>query len=138
MKRELKQTLFAVKITLIFLWPVSAWAASITFGDQMAQIPLLSLLMTLILSTIVGATALLHAMKVEYEKAPEIPRLWLFITSKMLGSNVAGLFVFFMAESWDIRTSYMAGAIMLASFAGTVFVERLSQNFVDKYAPKAE
>lgn len=136
MKKELKQFLLAAKIVLLLLWPVSAWAAAITFGGQMSQIPMLDLLMTVMLSTVMGATALLHAMTIEYRKAPEIQRLWLFVTSKMLGSNAAGLFVFFVAESWDIRTSYVAGAIMLASFGGTFFLERAYQSFVNKYTPE--
>lgn len=138
MKKEIKQLLVAAKITLLIMWPVSAWAAAITFGDQMAQLPLLSLLMTVLLSTVMGATALLHAMKLEYEAKDKIDRLWLFVCSKMLGSNAAGLLVFFMAESWEIRTSYLAGAIMLASFGGVFFIERAFNGFINKYVTPTE
>jgi hypothetical protein len=135
-KKELKQTLIASKVALVLLWPVSAWAATIAFGAQMAQIPALSILMTLILSTLMGATALLHAMKQEYEKAAVIPRLPLFVAYHMLSSNAAGLLMFFGAESWDIPTGYRAGAIMLAAFAGNQGIQRALQFFSNKYAPE--
>ncbi len=120
------------------MWPVSAWAASITFGSQMAEIDMLSLLMTVLLSTVMGATALLHAMKAEYEAKEKIDRLWLFVSSRMLGSNAAGLLVFFAAESWGIRTSYLAGAIMLAAFGGTFFIEKAYKKFINSQGMIAE
>lgn len=136
MKRELKQAIVVSKVTLILLWPVSAYAATIAFGEQLAEIPLLSVLMTTILSTLMGATALLHAMKQEYEKAAVIPRLWLFVSSKMLGANAAGLLCFFAAESWQMENSYKAAAIMLSAFGGTYTLERALNFFANKYAPE--
>jgi hypothetical protein len=138
MKKEQKQLLIASKVTLLVLWPVSAYAATIAFGEQLAQIPLLSVLMTVILSTLMGATALLHAMKQEYEANGEIKRLWLFVASRMLSSNAAGLLMFFGAESWDIATSHKAAAIMLAAFGGTWSIERALQFFSTKYAPEPQ
>lgn len=136
MKRELKQTLFALKAALVMLWPVSAWAATITFGEQLAQIPMLSILMTVILSTVMGATALLHAMTQEYQQKDKIDHLWLFVTSRVLSSNAAGLLMFFGAESSDFPTGYKAGAIMLAAFGGTWFIQRALQFVSNKYAPE--
>lgn len=141
MMKELKQVLIASKVALIVLWPVSAWAATIAFGEQMASIPLLSLLMTLILSTLTGATALLHAMKKEYEKighenGASIPHLWLFVSSRMLSSNTAGLLLFLFADSWDIPTGYRAGYIALAAFGGNWTIQRALQFFASKYIPE--
>lgn len=137
MKKELKQTLLAAKVTLILLWPVSAWAATITFGGQISSIPLLDLLMTLVLSTLMGATSLLHAMKEEYKKAPEIPHLWLFVGSHMLGAIGAGLFVFFAAASAEVRSGYVAGAIMLGSFGGHYFLAKVYKNWISNKLPEA-
>lgn len=137
MNKEIKQLLFAGKVLLVMMWPMSAWAATITFGSQMADIDLLSLLMTTLLSTVMGGTSLLHAMKAEYEAKEKIDRLWLFVSSRMLGSNAAGLLVFFAAESWGIRTSYLAGAIMLASFSGTYFIEKAVHQFMTKTGMEA-
>lgn len=137
MKKELAQAMVAAKTALLLLWPVSAWASAIVFGEKMAQIPLLAVLMTVILSTLSGVTALLHAMKQEYEAHGEIPRLWLFVASKMLGSNVAGMLMFFGAETWNFSDTMEAGAIILAGFGGTWTIERALQFFTNKYAPEA-
>jgi len=136
MKKELKQSLGAAQAMLVVLWPTSAWAANIAFGAQMAEIPLLSVLMTLILSTLMGATALLHDMKQKYEADGEIKQLALFIASRMLSSNAAGLLLFFGADSWDIPQGYRAGAIMLAAFGGNWSIQRALAFFSNKYAPE--
>jgi hypothetical protein len=45
-------------------------SATITFGQKLAEIPLLAILMTVLLSTLSGLTALLNAMKQENMKRP--------------------------------------------------------------------
>lgn len=136
MKKELKQALWVANIALILLWPVSAWAATITFGAQMAAIPLLDVLMTLVLSILSGVTSLLHAMKQEYEKHGEIQRLGLFVASKLFGSIVAGLLTFFCAEAWQWSENYQAAAIIMAGFGGTWLIERALQSFVSRHFPE--
>jgi hypothetical protein len=138
MKKELKQLLLACKVTLAVLWPASAWAASIAFGEDLARIPMLSVLATVILSTVLGATALLHWMIDQYEAHDKIPRLGLQVTSRMLSSNAAGLVAFAVLESWDIPTGYKAGAIMLAAFGGAVTIQRALQFAQDKFLPEAK
>lgn len=137
MKKDMKQLLVACKVTLAVLWPASAWAASISFGDDLSRIPMLSVLATVILSTVLGATALLHWMVDQYNQAEKIPRLGLQVASRMLSSNAAGLLAFMALESSDIATGYKAGAIMLAAFGGAVTIQRALQFFSDKYMPKA-
>lgn len=136
MKKELKQILFAAKVALMVLWPTCAWAAAITFGESMANIPLLAVLMTVTLSTLSGVTALLHAMKQEYEKTGQIAQLWLLITSKLTGSNIAGLFMFFLAESLGFDDAKQAMAIIIAAFGGTWFLERALQFVTNKNLPE--
>lgn len=135
MKKEITQALFAAKAVLFLLWPLTATAATITFGEKLAAIPLLAILMTLLLSTLSGVTALLHAMKQEYEKTREIDRLWLFVSSKLLGSNVAGLLMFFGGETYNLADTALAAAIILAAFGGGPLIERALRFLADKYMP---
>lgn len=135
MKNELKQTLLAAKICLMILWPTCAWAATITFGESMANIPLLSWLMTVILSTVMGGTSLLHTMRNEYKERGQIDRLGLFISSHMLGSNAAGMLMFLGAEAFGFR-EYTPLAIGTAAFGGTWFLERWLKTFTNKVAPE--
>lgn len=139
MKRELKQALIATKATLLVLMPVSAYAATLTFGQQLVQNQMLDILMTLLLSTGMGATALVNAMAEEYRanKGEAIPRLGLFIASRMLSSNAAGLLMYFVQQSLGINTDYRAGYIMLAAFGGNWFIQRLLQFVANKYIPEA-
>lgn len=136
MKKELKQLLLACKMILAVLWPVSAWAATIAFGDDLARIPMRSILATVNLSTLLGATALLHWMIEEYKQHDKIARLWLQVVSRLLSSNAAGLLMFFGIESWTIPTGYKAGAIMLAAFGGAWTIQRGLRFFANKYAPE--
>lgn len=135
MKKELKQALVVSKVTLALLWPTVAWASAITFGESMASIPLLAILMTFTLSTLSGVTGLLHAMKQEYEKKGAIDRLWLLIFLKLFGSNTAGVAMFFIAESAGMDDAKQAVAIIVASFGGTWFLERLLQFLPSKATP---
>lgn len=138
MKRELKQALIAAKVTLLVLMPVSAYAATLTFGQQLVQTQLLDILMTVILSTVMGATALVNSMAEEYRanKGEPIPQLGLFITSRMLSSNAAGLVMYFTQQALGIGTDYRAGYIMLAAFGGNWFIQRLLQFVANKYMPE--
>jgi hypothetical protein len=138
MKNELKQLLLACKVTLAVLWPASAWAAGIAFGDDLASIPMLSVLATVILSTVLGATALLHWMIDQYQLNDKIPRLALQVVSRMLSSNAAGLLAFFTVESMNIDRGYKAGAIMLAAFGGAWTIQRAIQFIANKYIPEPQ
>lgn len=138
MKTDLKQLLVAFQFVAAAFWPMSAWAATLAFGEQIANESILSILMTLMLSTLVGITALLHAMKKEYEKQGEIKRIWLFMASNLAGSNTAGLFVFFGADSWGIPTGAKAVAIMAAAYGGNWFIERAVQSFANKTVPEVK
>lgn len=135
MKKELKQALIATKVMLMILWPTCAWAAAITFGESMASIPPLAILMTLTISTLSGVTALLHAMKQEYEKHGAIQRMWLLVSSKLFGSNTAGLAMFFACVELRRSDAEMALAIIIASFGGTWLLERALQFFANKTMP---
>lgn len=138
MKKELKRALFVTQGTLAVLWPTCAWAAAITFGNTMTNIPALAILMTVILSTLSGITSLLHSMKQEYETAGAIPHLWLLVASKLFGSNTAGLLMFFMAESLGLEDAKEAMAIIVAAFGGTWFIERVLQSFTNKIASESK
>lgn len=136
MKDQLSQAALAAKVALLILWPITATAATITFGERMADIPPLAILMTLMLSTLSGVTALLHAMKKEFESNAEIGHLWLFVSSKLLGSNMAGLMMFFGAEYYGFADTAEAAAICLAAFGGGPLIERAIAFFANKYIPE--
>lgn len=132
MKREITQSLLATKLAVAMLWPFSAYAAQLSFGEELASIPALSLLMTLILSALMGVTSVLHAMTEEYQTKDKIDRVWLFVSSKMFGSISAGFMMFFGADSLAIPTGYKALAIAGAAFGGTMLIKRFVKHEADK------
>jgi hypothetical protein len=132
MKREITQSLVATKLFVAMLWPFSAYAAQLSFGEELSTIPVLSLIMTLILSALMGVTAVLHAMTEEYKTKDKIDRVWLFVSSKMFGSVSAGFMMFFGADSLAIPTGYKALAIAGAAFGGTMLIQRFVKMQADK------
>jgi hypothetical protein len=120
--RDLYRALYAA---LGLIWPISVLAANQTFGAAMAQIDMLGVLMTLMLASLSGLTALLSHMKKDYEAHGKIDRLWLYVASKMAGSNLAGLLVYFYApEKYGLSPGGTATTIIVAAFGGTWLLER--------------
>lgn len=132
MKREISQSLLLTKLVTLGLWPFSAYAAQLSFGEELASIPALSLVMTFILSSLLGITAVLHAMTKELETKGKIEHAWLFVTARMFGSISAGLMMFFYSDTLSVPTGYKALAIMGAAFSGTILIQRWAKSATDK------
>lgn len=134
--RELKTVYWTTKLVLIALWPVSALAAaggSLSAGLVYGS--LLPISATLLLSTTAGLTALLVQIKKDLEQHNEIQHVKLYVASKMMASNTAGLFIYFMTAE-RIDTNYQAGAILIASFGGTLILNKglkLLEHLMDKF-----
>lgn len=135
--RDLKQLFTGLYVAMWILWPISALAATETFGTGLSALSVLSILMALLISSLSGLTALLHHMKQDLEKHGSIKNLGLYISSKMLGSNLAGLAMFFWTES-RFEANTQAGLVIIAAFGGTWFLERVLIHLTDKVAPKKE
>jgi hypothetical protein len=133
--RELKPIFTTLTVALWVLWPLTAVAAVESFGASLAGMHLLSILMALMISSLSGLTALLHHMKKDLEQHGEIEYLALYISSKMLGSNVAGLTTLFWTTG-QVNPNMQAGLIILAAFGGTWTLERALNYVADKIAPK--
>lgn len=135
--RDLKSLFVAVKVALLIIWPVSAFAATQTLGLGLASVSLLSIAMTLLLSSLSGLTALLHHMKKDLERNGHINHLSLYISSKMFGSNTAGLLSLFWLED-RLDPNLQAGVIIIAAFGGTWFLERIMVAGAEKFFPIKE
>jgi hypothetical protein len=131
----MRDTLFAFKIILGVLWPVTTYAANLSFGSGMIVADPWAIAMALILSSMAGLTALLSQMKKDYEANGKIDRLWLYISAKMSGSNVAGLAAYFGADSLNFGSSQTAAAIIVAAFGGTWALERVLEWAAEKWFP---
>jgi hypothetical protein len=136
--RDLKPLFTALNVAMCVLWPLTAAAATESFGSSMAGVQLLSILMTLMISSLSGLTALLHHMKKDLERHGSIKYLGLYISSKMLGSNVAGLMTLFWTNT-RFDANMQAGLIIVAAFGGTWLLEQVLNRATDKFFdPKKE
>jgi hypothetical protein len=122
---------------LVFaLWATSAYAAAReSFGSSLASIPPMAIAMTLLISSLSGLASLLAQLKKDYQLQGEVPRLGLYVASKLTGSNVVGLAAFFYCEykQWDPFLEALS--IMGASYAGTMLAERAIAVYIDAKFP---
>ena len=130
-----RSLLTAVYAFLTILWPAVAVAAANTFESTVLGVGWVSWLVVVVLSTLSGLTALLNRVRTEIAEAEangtHIPPLRVFIASNMLGSLLAGLFMFFICEHWDAPGFLEAAAIIGASYGGARFIERTAEGAVD-------
>lgn len=107
---------------LAFVWPLSAWAASVTFTDDLAHIPFAAIAMCLFLSFIGGLASTLQKLA---SGAPAARSIWLEIAKDLVVSLVAGLLAFFVSEWLNFQAVLEAGVITLAGYGGSRVLDRL-------------
>ncbi|MEX3555913.1 MAG: phage holin family protein [Burkholderia gladioli] len=107
---------------LALVWPLSAWAASVTFTDDLANIPFAAVAMCLFLSFIGGLASTLQKLAAQ---TPAARSLWLEIAKDLVVSLVAGLLAFFVSEWMNFQAVLEAGVITLAGYGGSRVLDRL-------------
>lgn len=107
---------------LAVVWPPSAYAASVTFTDDLAHIPFAAIAMCLFLSFIGGLASTLQKLAAQ---TPAMRSLWLEISKDLVVSLVAGLLAFFASEWLDFQAVLEAGVITLAGYGGSRVLDRL-------------
>lgn len=123
--------LIALKLCVWSMWPVTAWATSITLGSTLTEVPLLAWLMVLILSSVSGTAALLNRLKTEDPERPVT-----FVISHMVGSLLAGVLAFLAAEAIDTNDLAEALAIGLAAYAGAKLIDAWADRFITTAGPR--
>lgn len=108
----------ALRFTIFLLWPMTAWATSVTLGTTLGEVPVLAWSMVFILSLISGLAALLTRWR---EADPTKPIL--FAVSHMLGSLLAGFLMFLVAEILNRPDFEEAALIAVAAFAGARLID---------------
>lgn len=125
------QMLAMMKLMLWVMWPITATAAQLSFSKSLYTTDvMLDLLLTACISILVGLSGLLVHMKNEYQTAGKIDHLWLFVSSKMMCSLIAGIGMYFGADWLQLARSGTVIAIILASFSGTVLLETGANTFI--------
>lgn len=119
---ETKQVFWVLNVAMFVLWPISAAAAQLSFGDSIVAMSWLSIMITLLLSSLSGLTSLLRKVEADLIDHGEIKHLSLYVTSKIMASNMSGLLALFLSEG-RLDHNYQAGVIIIASYGGVVILE---------------
>ena len=107
---------------MLMVWPLSAWAASITFGDDLAHIPAAAFAVCLLLSFIGGLASTLQKLAAD---DPAVRSVALEIAKDTVVSLVAGLVAFFVSEWLDLQSVLEAGVITLSGYGGSRGLDRM-------------
>lgn len=124
-----KKTLMArTQTAVLILWPTSVMAAAnVAQQDPFHGITWTMIAVLLLMSTASGLTSLLLRLYLLASKSssPEINMQWLLVSSHMAAAWLAGMLAFGMSKHFDSTFWETMIAVILTSFAGAQFIEKL-------------
>lgn len=124
------QIIALIKIIIFLLWPITVTAAVISSNSNpFSEISGLHVLIMTAISTLSGVTALTLRIDAELRKYKDtqLPRPMLFASSHMLGSWLAGILAFALSQHNSFTVWWQIGFVIIASFSGAKFVEKMSE-----------
>lgn len=127
--------LHLLHLTVALLWPATTWAASVTLGQTLEQIPAIAWFVVFGLSFVSGLVSLLQRIKDEM-KTPEgeaaLKRTWRwYLTAHMMGALFVGLLAFLFAEGAELRDFFEAIFIAAMSWGGARVMDKLADGLTD-------
>ena len=135
----LKYTLVVLKLIIAMLWPLSVSAAVATGAiDPFTGITGMHILVLFVISTLSGLTALTIRIDAELKAANSntLSRPVLFVSSHMMGSWLAGVLAEALSQINNFTVWTQITVVIVASFTGAKFVERVSEFYINKVTPK--
>jgi ABC-type uncharacterized transport system permease subunit len=114
---------------LALTWSAAAYAAThaqVAFGSDLARIPMLAYVITIVLSGIGGAASTLQKLS----RAADLSRWQLEVVKDTVSAIVAGLLVFFLCESFEWDSAREAFAITIAGYGNSKLIDLMFRNFV--------
>lgn len=128
-----------LRAMLICLWAptLSTAAALLVVVDGTVAVPVSLLIVTAMLSSLSGATALVIRIDRELRSTPgqPLPRPWLFAASHMLGSWLAGTLAFMVGQQQKVDVWFALGFVIVASFLGAKFIELMAEKYLSRVMP---
>lgn len=116
-------------------YPACVYAANNALGTQFEGYTPATIAILALLVSVGGITGMLHRLKSEYELRGEVKHLKLFVTSNLFGAVVGGALALLLGEGGGWPGWLLAITILIASFAGTLLVERAWKAVAKKYLP---
>lgn len=117
-------------LLLVVVWPISIAAAATTVDTTSISsvLTMESLITVFLLSTLAGATALVVKLDSDLKKNDVSKNLFLFATSNMLGSWLAGIIGYILAKATSVDNVWnQLLLICLMAYTGARGLEKLSE-----------
>lgn len=124
----MQRTLKHWAVFLLLSWSVTAYAATQVvgaFGADLASVPAIAYLITVILSGIGGAASTLQRLS----SAPDLSRWKLEVARDLVCSIAAGLVAFFFCEAMHWGSASEAGAITVAGYGSSKILDLFLSRF---------
>ncbi len=117
-----------IRVFLLLAWPATLFAAQ-SLQSAIVGVSWVTWLLLAVLSTLSGVTALLWRLAdMRKDETMPVPRrLPLLIASQMLCSWLAGILAFVIAMHLEIPEWWMCASIIIASFSGSRFIDKVSE-----------
>jgi VanZ family protein len=130
--------ILCLRTMLALMWAPAALATTVLVLDGSVQIPLAMTVLSTLIASLSGATALVLRIDSELRKAPDakLPRPWLFASAHMLGSWLAGTLAFIMSQQWHSDVWVTLGFVLVASFLGAKFIEAIAEKYLARPLPE--
>ncbi|CAJ3202197.1 Uncharacterised protein [Burkholderia pseudomallei] len=116
---------------LALTWSLVTYAATrsdVSFGRDLASIPIIAYVITVILSSIGGAASTLQKLS----NAEDLSRWKLHVARDMVSSIAAGLLMFFIAESFRWDSAQEAAAITVAGYGSSKLFDAVMTRILQK------
>lgn len=125
----------AFHLTAALLWPATTYAASMTLGKTLGQVPPIAWVIVFVLSFVSGLVSLLQRVRDEMRTVKgerELKRSWRwYLTAHILGALFVGMLAFMFAEGTNLRDFYEAIFIAAMSWGGARAMDRLADGLTD-------
>ena len=125
----------AFHLTTTLLWPATTYAASVTLGQTLEQVPAFAWFVVLGLAFVSGLVSLLQRVKDDMrteEGEVALRRAWRwYMVAHFLGALFVGLLAFLFAEGVDMADFYEAIFIAVMSWGGARTMDRLADGVTD-------
>lgn len=126
-----------LRVMLALLWVPSLCFAGVVAavnpgGPEVLNVPLVVVIVNVAFSTLAGGTTLAIRVNAELFANPDrpLPRPWLFCVAHMLGSWLAGIFFFLIAQHQQAGLWMGFGWVLLGSFGGAKLLEMAVEKFL--------
>ena len=117
-----------VRVFLLLAWPATLFAAQ-SLQSAITGVGWVTWLMLAVLSTLSGVTALFWRLADMFkDPARPVPaHLHFVIAAQMLSSWLAGILAFVLSMHFEVPEWWMCACIIGASFAGSRFIDKVSE-----------